>query len=86
MNLHLCQKDYVQMLIEENPLICACHHQRLKDILNILPHHTENSIAEMVTYIQLKTGASTGCGSCLPKVSGMVECHQAKPEIFQYKK
>jgi len=99
MNMHLCQKAYVQMLIEENPLICACHHRSLEEVLSSLPHHTNKplddesltneqletaeEIMDLVARVQSLTGASTGCGSCLPKVQGIVQCYQAKPEIFQ---
>lgn len=79
MNLHLCQKDYVQLLIAENPLICTCHHRYLNEILQSLPHHTKGATVELV---QQLTGASTGCGSCLAKVEGIVQCYQLKPEIF----
>ena len=82
MNLHLCQKDYLQMLIDENPLICACHNVSLRQILAFLPHHTECSVAEMVAYIQQQTWASTGCGSCLSKVQGIAQCYVLKPVIF----
>lgn len=81
MNLHLCKKAYVQMLIDENPLICACHDVRLDAVLQSLPHHTQE-IAEMVQQIQRQTGASTGCGSCLSKVEGIAQCYELKSDIF----
>ena len=79
MNLHLCQKSYVQLLMDENPLICSCHHRYLHELLEFLPENPENTTVELV---QQLTGASTGCGSCLAKVEGLVECYQLKPEIF----
>ena len=82
MNMHLCQKTYVQLLIEENPLICTCHHRYLNEILAVLPHHTNEGSEATVELVQQLTGASTGCGSCLAKVEGIVQCYQAKPEIF----
>lgn len=85
MNLHLCQKDYMQLRIDENPLICVCHHRSLQDVLNFLPHHTGWGVDELVAMIQQQTGASTGCGSCLAKVQGISECYALKPEIFANK-
>ncbi len=79
MNLHLCQKSYVQLLMDENPLICSCHHRHLNELLDTLPTNADKVTVEL---IQKLTGASTGCGSCLPKVEGLVECYQLKPEIF----
>ncbi|MBN2647062.1 MAG: (2Fe-2S)-binding protein [Thiotrichales bacterium] len=79
MNLALCQKNYVQMLIAENPIICTCHHRYFNEILESLPHHTEKASVE---WVQKLTGASTGCGSCLAKVEGIVECYRLKPQVF----
>lgn len=84
MNLHLCQKSYVQMLLGENPLICTCHHVPLDQLLQQLPENPQQeSVEEMVHCLQKATGASTGCGNCLSRVQGVVECYRLKPEIFK---
>ncbi|MBF6057320.1 (2Fe-2S)-binding protein [Thiomicrorhabdus heinhorstiae] len=80
MNLHLCQETYVQMLIEENPLICTCHHVYLDQLLKSLPQNPQQVGVET---LQLATGASTGCGGCLSKLQGITECYRLKPGIFQ---
>lgn len=83
MNLHLCQKHYLQMLIDENPLICSCHQVFLDELLAELVSESEEvSVEVSVEVLQKSTGVSTGCGSCLNKVKGLVECYQLKPKVF----
>jgi|GEM_PF-2098694 len=84
MNLHLCQKAYVHMLMDENPLICSCHNITLNQILEVFPESKDKDfeLTDMISKIKQQTGASTGCGSCLSKVEGITQCYALKPEIF----